>query len=376
MQPDDKKRTIRRIEQGYSESAIADALGVSVDDVLDVVESYKKIMSAPAISKGKKVRLFELISEGFSYQEVANVLETSELCIQKVMEKDKASIKKDPRAIESLDMYKNGASLEEVGTKFGITRERARQITRKQYAYELGYGNAEQRARKSEIDKKYRLIVHSSRGERKEDLMSEKLEKAFAKGLDPQYFDSMSAFVSIAGVSAESLKEHRPDIYNIVRKNARLKAQRWCWNYDACRRCGTTQVKHQIYGYCKNCYAKSSEFKAIQQRSHEKYRDERLEHNRKYAEEYFTRPEVKNRLETEYDERYFGGNRKLALERDDYQCQGCGMPVNDKDAVGRSKVRVWHLKEKNDHSLESLGTYCQGCLFKYEGLSPHNNFGR
>lgn len=363
-------------EQGFSESNIASSLNVSEEEVRKVIEKFKHIITAPSLKKTDKTKVFELKVEGYSVSEIAHMLDTNALGVQKVLDKDGARVKNNPRAIECLELYRNGTSLEDIGNKLGITRERVRQITKKQFGFELGYGPLEQNARKEEIDTAYRSIVRSSRSERQEELMNVKLEEAIGKGFDPVYFDSLSAFASAVNINITALQKHRPDVYNIIRKNAHQKAQRWSWHYDACRTCGTTKVKHEIYGYCKNCYFKSPEFKAIQQRSHEKYRDNRLLQNKQYAEDYYNRPEVKEKLEREYDEKYFGGNRKLALERDNYQCLGCGMSVDVKDKSGKPRARVWHLGDKDDNSLENLGTYCQSCLFKYKGISPRNNFGR
>lgn len=45
----------------------------------------------------------------------------------------------------------------------------------------------------------------------------------------------------------------------------------------------------------------------MQERSREKYRDNRLLQNKKYGEDCYNRPEIKERLEKEYDVKYFGG---------------------------------------------------------------------
>jgi|GEM_PF-2408571 len=372
MDSETRKNIIRLYEEGYSESAIADSLHVPVNDVQALVDRLGSLLKSRMLSKPEKVQLFELKAQGYGESEIARILEVSRTSIARVIEKDKSKIKHDSRAIECLELYRNGASLEEVGGKFGITRERVRQITRKQFACELGYGPLEQSVRKLEIAESYRTIVEGSRLERRVEFAEKRYEEALSKGIEPEYFDSLKKFCDATGISETMLKEAKPEAYEIVQRNARQKARKWSWYYDSCRRCGTTAVKHRGYGYCENCHNFSPEFKASQQRSHQKNREANLAKSKIYAEDYYNRPEVIERLERGYDEKYFGGNRKAALERDNYSCLGCGMSVDAKNASGKPKVRVWHLKDKDDHSLENLGTYCQSCLFKVQGMSRWN----
>ena len=99
-------------------------------------------------------------------------------------------------------------------------------------------------------------------------------------------------------------------------------------------------------------------------RSFLRNREARRASSKKYFEDYYSRPEVQERIDREYDIKNFGGNRKKALIRDGYKCLGCGMTLDVKNASGKPKVRVWHLNNRDDNSLDSLGTYCQSCLFK------------
>lgn len=372
MDSESRKAVIKLYEEGLNEGAIASSLNVPESDVRALVERLGGLLKSRPLNKPEKLQVFELKAQGYSEIEIARMLGVSRRPIAEVINKDKSKIKNNSRAIECLELYKNGASLEEIGGKFGITRERVRQITRKQYAYDLGYGPFEQAARKSEIVESYRNIVEGSRLERKSEIVEKRYEEALSKGLEPEYFDSLPKFCEATGISESLLKAIKPDAYEIVLKNARQKARKWSWYYDECQRCGTTTVKHRGYGYCENCYAYSPEFKASQQRSHQKYRDEILAKNKIYSQEYSSRPEVIERLEREYDEKYFGGNRKAALERDNFACLGCKMSIDVRNKSGKPAVRVWHLKGKDDHSLENLGTYCQSCLFKAQGMSRWN----
>lgn len=371
-----RKMVIQLCEDGFSVSGIASSLSISEDEVSELIDKFGNLIKPPKLSKTIRARVFELRAEGKTTAEIAEITSTLERTIVQSLEKDKSKIKNDPRAVECLEMYKNGASLEEIGQKFNITRERVRQITRKQFGYSLGYGPVEQKARKAEIAKAYRSIVSESRTERQQDIILRKYDEAIEKGYEPQYFDNFQKYHDATGISKEALEEFLPEAYRVLSKNARIKSRKWSWHYDACRMCGTTSVKHRGYGYCKNCHPKSPEFKEAQRRSHLKNRDAILKNNKRYAEDYYNRPEVIEKLDREYDLKYFGGNRKLALERDGNKCIVCGMSTNVKDAAGRAKVRVWHLGDKDDHSLQNLGTYCQSCLFKDKGINPFNKFGR
>lgn len=59
------------------------------------------------------------------------------------------------------------------------------------------------------------------------------------------------------------------------------------------------------------------------------------------------------------DKRYFGGQRKVVLERDGHKCVRCGttknINVHHKDFKGR------YYKGKVNNSLDNLETLCVGC---------------
>lgn len=367
-----KRQILQLSKKGLNELDIAHDLKIRPEEVNEVIWRFEHPRQNISLRGSSYVQVFELKSQGLSVAEIAIVLSVPEFAVQNSLDKDKSRIKSDTRAKEFLRLYKDGESLELISQKFGLTRERVRQVTKKQFGYELGYGPVEQKVRKEEIDRLYRKLVVHSRSERHDDFVNKRLESAKLRGIEPEYFNSISKFLQATGLTKESLKEHRPDVYGTVLKNARNKSKRWSWYYDACRMCNTSTVKHKIYGYCMNCYYKSPEFKAVQQRSYEKTRDNRLEYNKRYGDDYYNRPEVKARLDQEYDEKYFGGNRKLALERDNYQCLGCGMSTEVRGKSNKPLVRVWHLDNKDDNSLDNLGTYCQSCLHKYRGVDFFN----
>jgi len=373
MNSDTRKIIIKLYEDGFGVAGIAASLSLPEPEVQRFVDRLGALLHAPKLKKTTKAQVFELIASGSNTDEIAKTLNVREDSVIQIIDKDKSKIVDDARGAECLELYKNGASLEEIGNKFGVTRERVRQITRKQFAVDLGYGPLEREARKAEIAKLHRMLVKSSRSERKSEITERRYEEALAKGLEPQYFDSLKKYCDATGTTPEALKAHVPQAYHIIERNAWQKARKWSWYFDACRTCGTTTTKHKGYGYCEKCYILSPEFKSIQQRSHQKNRDANLARNRAYLEDYYNRPEIIERIEREYDEKYFGGNRKAALERDGYCCKGCKMSVDIKDKMGRPRVRVWHLRGKDNHDLVALGTYCQSCLFKAQGMTRWNN---
>lgn len=384
------RTVIELYEDGFDVEGIASSLGVPKLEAIrvlkrsnakrrgtaKVVTTPRKLYKIPLLSKEKRVMAFEYKRDGLSSVEIAKMLKVPEDSVLETFRKDQSKIVTDDRASECLELYKQGYSLQSIGDKFKISRERVRQITKKQFAYDLGYGPMEQKVRDSQITEEHRSLVRVKMSGRMVDNVVTKLQEAKDKGVDPQYFDSFTKFTQATGISKENLKKYKPDTYKTIEANLRRKNKRWSWYYDSCRSCGTTSIKHRSYGYCMKCHSRSPEFKALQQRSHMKHRDTILENNKKYAEEYYSRPDVAKRMEQNYDNKFFGGNRIKALERDGYKCLGCGMSVSQKDKLGRSKVRVSHIHGTDDHSLENLKTYCQSCLFRYEGYRPHANFGK
>jgi DNA-binding CsgD family transcriptional regulator len=353
---DEKLRLMALELEDYEEGLVAKGHGPFVFD-----------RSLIKVDKAFRHKIFELRSNGADVKTISSELGLSEIEVEVVIERDQAKIKKNPKWEECLRLYREGYTLEEIGEKVNLTRERVRQICNKQLAVELGFGPTELMYRKAEISAKYRSIVQDSREERVEDNVEDKLNEALEKGLDPQYFDSFQKFTVATGISAENLKKFKPDVYKEILINQRRRKQKWTKYYDACRICGTTSVKHRGYGYCVNCYTQSPEWKNTVKLSYQRNKASRQVAFKKYAEDYYSRPEVIEKQDREYDEKYFGGNRKLALERDGYKCISCGMTTEVKYKSGKPKVRVWHLDDTEDNRLENLGTYDQSCFIKKYG---------
>lgn len=296
--------------------------------------------------------------------------------VEKILERDTRKATSNPKYKAMLDEYQDGYTLEEIGQKYNVTRERVRQCIEREVGYQLGYGPQEQKFRRLEVKTAVRAVVQISREDRQGDIVEIKLKEAEGKGIDPKYFDSIRKYCAAVGVKADALKANRPEIYNQVKVNQNRAKQKWNTYYDACRMCGLTIAKYRSNGYCENCYAKSPEWKQMVKLSYQRNKEARAEANKKFREKYVARPEIAAKLEREYDKKYFGGNRSKALERDNHKCRGCGMSTDVKDSLGRQKVRVWHLNSSENHSLDNLGTYCQSCLYKL-GLGPRREgFGK
>lgn len=60
--------------------------------------------------------------------------------------------------------------------------------------------------------------------------------------------------------------------------------------------------------------------------------------------------------------RQFSENKKKARERDDYECQRCGMPQEDHKDEFNQKLHVHHVDgDKRNNSLDNLKTLCARC---------------
>ena len=110
-------------------------------------------------------------------------------------------------------------------------------------------------------------------------------------------------------------------------------------------KCGSSD--RMTKGLCYKCYAKS-------------YRENPLNKERIHASKIKWR--LKNRDSNyrylERDQIHYGGNREIALKRDDYQCTICGdkskLTVHHKDNKGRGT-------ENPNNSLSNLITLCRKC---------------
>lgn len=373
-----RKQILSLTDEGYSPAEIAILLGgLSELDVSAVIKRFghlsrKTSDAEPKVSqKEVSSAVFGLKSKGYTIEEIALDLDYSVKFVESVIDHDRQKIKNRKEWVSMLEQYRNGSTLQEIGIQFNLTRERVRQLIKAQLSIEHGYGPSERKFHTDEIIEEFKHIVKSSSTERTEDETLRKINDAREKGVQPQYFESVHSYNKAVGTVTENLKKFAPEVYQILKANQRIRDQRWHKYYSECRMCHTTNHKYKGRGYCSDCYTKSPEWKESQERYRLNNLEKFKEKNKQYQLEYSQRPEVKARIEAYTDEKHFGGNRKFALERDDYRCVKCGKDMSEKDKLGKSKVRVWHLNgKKDDNRLDNLGTYCLSCYTKYIRITP------
>lgn len=113
-----------------------------------------------------------------------------------------------------------------------------------------------------------------------------------------------------------------------------------------CKQCPNEKV-HAL-GLCRKCYDKKNKDKILRQ----------------HREWDRNNPE---KIKATKDKERFGGNRQLALERDNFQCQDCGMTQEQHLNSFGQGLTVDHIDGKGrcskvkNHKLENLRTQCCRC---------------
>lgn len=82
-----------------------------------------------------------------------------------------------------------------------------------------------------------------------------------------------------------------------------------------------------------------------------------------------------------FDDKFFGGNRENAIERDDGKCTECGMTRKEHFELYKKDIDVHHIDGGNkraehpNHSMDNLKTLCKICHNKkHLDLFITNNF--
>ena len=113
------------------------------------------------------------------------------------------------RNYKILTSYRSGLSLEEVALEFGVTRERIRQIVKKEIVRE-----------------------------------------AQRTGSEGMVIDISELFKEEKHIHHEALISRRYPERSVVKDK---KEKRWSRYYSQCRGCGTVAIKHKRKGYCQDC---------------------------------------------------------------------------------------------------------------------------
>lgn len=224
--------------------------------------------------------------------------------------KSELSYEQLQRQNDILNKYKDGWTLEEIGKKYNLTRERVRQL--------VGRG-----------------LIYSAKEIVKEGIILD-LEE-FLKGEKHKHLTAMRKRKVLGGKSRSPL---------IIKKE-----KRWSRYYDRCRMCGTTIIPHQSHGYCRRCYPKTQIFKDMQ-------RSSRLRNIEKH------RKEVIERRKKQWDLKYFGGNREKAIIQANERCQICGLSRAEHQKKYNRDLFVVHIHSARNNSLENLLVLCKKCFYE------------
>lgn len=272
-----------------------------------------------------------------------------------------------PKTTEAavIEGYIDGENLAEVGIRLGFSRERARQffekairieaertdsdnmdVVAKEFKNHLKTTNKQNRSKlkyKDYIEENYQTIIKKIT---KDNILS-------TSGLLKEFKLPASAILII--------ENDYPEILEIIAKNEK----RWAWDYDQCRMCGTTDRKHKVYGYCEDCYWKSDQWKERQNKYRENNVDKLREQQRQYSIEYVKRPEVIERMKKKHNQHKYDGNRDLALENANHQCEECGISQTDHFAKYGKDLYVYHIDgDPKNNDLNNLKPLCMSCSVK------------
>ncbi len=288
-------------------------------------------------------------------------------------------------------LFKKGLTLQQLGTKYELTRERVRQVivailkkeilhklVRKEIINDTGLSNydflrSEQgkdliRLHIDEIFKVRKTIGE----EKNKQKILEIINKTKTQGIIPEKFSSIPKYAETIGVNVSSLQKFYPDIVKRIKENTvkGYGGRRWSKYYLKCRVCGTDTIHHAAYGYCRKCWYKSQIFKDIQKSSRLRHLDARMKHDKEYLKTYLRRPEVKLKMKQKQreaiDKKIFGGNREQSIEFHGSKCYKCGLSRKENINNTRQDLRVIHKNGiKNDHSLENLIPLCGKCFMVY-----------
>lgn len=264
-----------------------------------------------------------------------------------------------------IEGYIDGENLSEVGIRLGFSRERSRQFFEKAIRIEAERTDPENVAIViTEFKKKLKETNKQNRSLKQHKSFIDEHYQEIVKRLTSENVLAASTMLKLFNLPANALRaieSDYPELLQIIARNV----HRWAWDYDACRMCGTTEVKHQVYGYCKNCYWKSDEWKHRQNEYRQRNVDKIREQQRQYNVEYNKRPEVVARLKQRHDAVNYEGNRDIALKNANYSCEECGISQLDHQNTYKKELHVYRLDgDQSNNDLTNLKVLCMSCAVK------------
>lgn len=216
-----------------------------------------------------------------------------------------------------LDLYEQGFSLEEIGKKYHITRERVRQIIERAWLEEIDQRTTEGFVIDVSAFVESRKNIHNMAHKKKK--YTELLKKRDELPAIVEKYTSAKSFYKDYAVDRATVREFFPKIFEKLERLENERKNRWCKNYTNCRLCGTTDRKHHQKGYCKKCFR---------------------------------------------DAKVFGGNREIAFIKAKQCCESCGIKRSVYKNKAKQDLFVFHKRNKTDHSLDNLEVLCYPCLAK------------
>ncbi len=261
--------------------------------------------------------------------------------------------------------YLNGKTLAEVGRDLGMSRERARQLFNK--ALEIDTLRIDSNP-SSELRSSIAAEIHSA-------YLLGKSIKEYKNEIENRYEDivklittnnitserSMLRAVGLPPSAIYVIQEEYSEFLELLSANE----DKWSWQYDACKNCGTTSTRHARWGYCKNCFASSPEHRAVQYRYRMNNYEEFRKKQKAYESKYHKRPEVKKRMiENSYNRRY-EGRREKAIELAGEKCQDCSMSRIEHKEKYAEDLSVLHIDgDVSNNEQDNLAALCRSCRSK------------
>lgn len=265
--------------------------------------------------------------------------------------------------------YMAGENLAEIGVQMNLSRERVRQLFKKSLIIDLAKLNlGPEDPKAKEIHSQIQTTYKQNRSRREYKSIIEENYENIVEMLTSKTILSESRLIKelkLAPSAKYLIEEDYEEFLEIISHNK----NRWSWKHDACKMCGTTEVKHKYWGYCNNCYTKTDEWKKVQYEYRLRHPEEVRARNRKYGAKYHQRPEVKERYRQRTHTRNFDGNRDRAFEVYGDKCFDCGMTRDSHKTRTKKDMPIYHRDgDQSNNDISNLMPLCFGCLSRRRNL--------